>query len=102
RLAMQFALDKEKQVLSIAGSFSLQAGIPPEDLFLRDLQKIEIPSDRNSMRVDLQQLEGDREGMLIACQRVRDYMSEKNIRLHWENVPESIHSLWLLVTEKSP
>ncbi len=99
---MQFALHKDKQVLSLAGSFSLKAGIPSENAFLSDLRQMEIPSDCRSLRVNLRQLEGDREGMLIACQRIRNYLTGKNIQLQWEDVPDSIRSLWLLVTEKSP
>jgi phospholipid/cholesterol/gamma-HCH transport system permease protein len=99
---MQFALDNNKEVLSIVGSFSLKDGIPAENVFLNDLRKLKFSSDNKPLRVDLSGLEGDREGMLIACQRIRNFMMGRDIVLQWENVPEAIRSLWLLVTEKSP
>ncbi len=97
---MQFALQQDKQVLAVVGKFSLQEGISSEETFFREIKAASIPAGCKELRVNLSQLNGDREGMLIACQRIRNYLGKQGIQLKWEEVPESIRSLWNLVIER--
>lgn len=71
-----------------------------EESFIQALPVLEQGTGRSRLWIDLSGMTGDREGMLVVCQRLRRFYGNQGEVIEWEHIPESIRPLWTLVLER--
>lgn len=91
---------REQGVIAVSGHFSLVDGIPSEASFFDQLPEPETIAKDQRLSIDIGGLQGDREGMLVTCQRLRRFYANRVEKLEWLNTPEEIKSLWNLLLER--
>lgn len=97
--AVEATYDKGTRTVTVVGCFSLEEGIASEQDFFRQLPEV-AGAGEGDLTIDLGGMKGDREGMLLVCQRLRRFYGKRELVVSWTNLPVEIRLLWNLVLER--
>lgn len=96
---IEVVMDADRGRLLVRGRASLADGLESEEALWGRMPEEGLLGSRDIWEVDASGMEGDREGILITCQRLRRRWGELGTVVRWVGVPEEAAPLWGLVVE---